>query len=84
MQARGIISASHGNWVVCGAVAYPGQTTCYEGVTYIGMSAIINTMAVVLRHQRHHRRCRPLVVPGRIKIHPESDAPVPLQAKITH
>ncbi len=50
MQARGIISGAYGQWVVCptfGVGTY-GPTTCYEGVSYIGMSAYINNLGFVL------------------------------------
>lgn len=45
MQARGLISAGWGSTVTCpaGSVANSG-TTCYEGVAFIGMSAIVNKM----------------------------------------
>ncbi|WP_344443069.1 hypothetical protein [Kitasatospora nipponensis] len=49
MQARGLISGSYGGTVVCafGVDTY-GATTCYEGVSYIGMSAIVNTLGFTL------------------------------------
>jgi hypothetical protein len=45
MQARGLISGSYGGTVTCawGVDTY-GETTCFDGVAYIGMSAIVNTL----------------------------------------
>ncbi|GAA0274725.1 hypothetical protein GCM10010302_10400 [Streptomyces polychromogenes] len=45
MQARGLISGSWGSTVTCpaGSVAN-SATTCYEGVAFIGMSAMVNKM----------------------------------------
>lgn len=50
MQARGLISGSYGHFQVCPTwgVGIYGQTTCYEGVSYIGMSAIVNTLGFTL------------------------------------
>ncbi|MEV8515088.1 hypothetical protein [Dactylosporangium sp. NPDC051484] len=50
MQARGIISGSYGNWVVCpvAGVGTAGSTECFEGVSYIGMSAFVNNLGFTL------------------------------------
>lgn len=50
MQARGLISGSWGQVVVCPVwgVGIAMQTTCYEGVQFIGMSAIVNTLGFTL------------------------------------
>lgn len=50
MQARGLISGSYGSKVVCPAagVGTYGPTTCYESVSFIGMSAIINILGFTL------------------------------------
>ncbi|MFD7985395.1 trypsin-like serine protease [Kitasatospora indigofera] len=50
MQARGLISGSYGEVVVCPTwgVGTAGQTTCFSGVSYIGMSAIVNTLGFTL------------------------------------
>ena len=49
MQARGIISGANGDWVVCdpnllAPIGRNGNSACWQGVAFIGMSAIVNTM----------------------------------------
>ncbi|MFF0298213.1 hypothetical protein ACFYST_32100 [Kitasatospora sp. NPDC004614] len=50
MQARGLISGSWGQYVACPTwgVGIAMETTCYEGVQFIGMSAIVNTLGFTL------------------------------------
>ncbi|MGK4580273.1 hypothetical protein [Kitasatospora sp. HPMI-4] len=50
MQARGLISGSWGQVVVCPTwgVGIAMETTCYEGVQFIGMSAIVNQLGFAL------------------------------------
>jgi hypothetical protein len=49
MQARGLISGAWGQTVVCPAGGVADTSTfCYEGVHYIGMSAIVNTLGFTL------------------------------------
>ncbi|MFG2822081.1 hypothetical protein ACGFX4_21965 [Kitasatospora sp. NPDC048365] len=46
MQARGVISGSWGGVVVCPlfGVDIAGETTCYEGVQYIGLYYLVNNL----------------------------------------
>ncbi|MGC0418617.1 S1 family peptidase [Embleya sp. AB8] len=50
MEARGIISASDGNYVVCPVwgEGTAGETICYEGVAYIAIRRVLSDFGVVI------------------------------------